>query len=519
MMHEFYHTLGLPDLYDRVGGLNPGLGGLGAYDMISSPYGAKGDQRYPGSLSPWSKLDIGFSQAVEITQNGTYTIRPSNFFPDYFIIKKGFEHEGEYLLIENRLNVGIDKDLWNNGVLIYKIDETLRITSNKGRGYPGMAGWPGNGQHYQVALMQADSEYDLEKGKNNGDPRDYYRFPGQKLGPGPAQKDSSGNGDYPNTDGYGYGDIQTSHITIDNFREAADKGTYTFRVSFGYQPPCQDFLLDIKTDDYPDEISWTLTQDSNNKVVLEGEGNGRSDVCLAEGECFTFVIKDKYGDGMCCEYGEGYYTGFLDGRPISGFNGGKTFKDSATHKFCVGSAGVAQAAPPPSKSPTPLPTKQPTPMPVPNPSGAATHPSVPSSVPQQPSNSPTTAPKPACKHNLDVLIRTDNRPQDTTWEITTESGIFVTGYKSPQAIAANPLAADTTYKWSVCFNWSGYNLSLKIYDSGSNGITPPGGFLIRLDGADLPFDGKVIGNGRTVQLRVGRRLGLGAPEDKTQQSF
>ncbi|KAL3941024.1 MAG: hypothetical protein SGARI_000744, partial [Bacillariaceae sp.] len=334
MIHEFYHTLGIPDLYDRDGGLSPGLGGLGAFDMISSPYGARGDQRYPGSLSPWSKLDIGFTQAVEIKQNGTYTIRPSNSFPDYFIIKQGFEHEGEYLLIENRLNVGMDEHLFSNGVLIYKIDETLRISSNRGRGYPGKASWPGNGQHYQVALMQADGDYDLEKGKNNGDKGDFYRLPGQELAPGPARKVSTANGNYPNTDAYAYGDVQTSRITIDNFREAATKGTYTFRVTFGDQAPCKEFLLDLKTDDYPDEISWTLTQDNTKKVVMEGKREGKSKTCLEEGQCFTFVIKDEHEDGMCCQFGEGHYTGSLEGKQIPGFKGGKDFKKSKTHKFC-----------------------------------------------------------------------------------------------------------------------------------------------------------------------------------------
>lgn len=200
MMHEFYHTLGLVDLYDRDG-VSPGLGGLGAYDMISSPFGANGDQQLPGSLSPWSKLDIGFANAVEIIHNGTYTARPSNEFSDYFIIKKGFDDEREYILIENRNNVGMDEALWSNGLLIYKIDETNGVSGNRRRGYPGMDGWPGNGQHYPVALLQADGDYNLERGQNNGDIGDFFRLPNQKLEPGNGEKLSTQHGNYPNTDG------------------------------------------------------------------------------------------------------------------------------------------------------------------------------------------------------------------------------------------------------------------------------------------------------------------------------
>jgi M6 family metalloprotease-like protein len=202
MMHEFYHTLGAPDLYDRDGGLSPGIGGLGAYDVMSSPYGAKNDQTLPGSMSPWTKIDLGFTQAREINTNGTYTARPSSDFPDYFIIKDGFKLGGEYLLIENRLNTGFDQGLLGNGILIYKIDETSEFPANERRGFPGQAGWPGNGNHYPIALLQADGKYDLENGKNNGDATDYFNSADQKLEPGNGELVASSQGTYPNTDGY-----------------------------------------------------------------------------------------------------------------------------------------------------------------------------------------------------------------------------------------------------------------------------------------------------------------------------
>ena len=226
MMHEFYHTLGLPDLYDRdrpyVGTPGKGgLGGLGVYDMMACPFGTNNNQMYPGSLSPWSKIDMGFIQTpIEIIQSGTYTIRPSNYYPDIYEIKRGYnqnpykknenddgaEYMGaERLLIENRHNSGYDSSLWTSGILIYHIDEASNgHNGNKNHGYPGQDGWPSNGEHYPITLLQADGLYELENAINNGDINDFYKYPTQKLAPGNGELIATEEGIYPNTDRYVY---------------------------------------------------------------------------------------------------------------------------------------------------------------------------------------------------------------------------------------------------------------------------------------------------------------------------
>jgi len=220
-MHEFYHTLGLPDLYDRdlpyasIAGKG-GLGGLGIFDMMASPFGANNQQEYPGSLSPWSKLDMGFlKEAIEITKSGTYTARPSNDYPDIYSIKRGYHpsgnegRRGEQLLIENRQNTGFDASLWTGGILIYKIDETQDHNGNKKHGFPGQKdapeanmAWRSNGLHYPIALLQADGKYDLEEAINNGDAGDFYNRIDQILQPGNGELVATDLGTYPNTDRY-----------------------------------------------------------------------------------------------------------------------------------------------------------------------------------------------------------------------------------------------------------------------------------------------------------------------------
>ncbi len=68
----------------------------------------------------------------------------------------------------------------------------------------------------------------------------------------------------------------------------------------------------IKPDDYGSEVTWEITDDNNNVVVSGGpfpDFNRRKrqrNICLTEG-CYTFTIYDSYGDGICCDYGPGFY--------------------------------------------------------------------------------------------------------------------------------------------------------------------------------------------------------------------
>jgi M6 family metalloprotease-like protein len=158
IVHEMMHTLGLPDLNDN--GQNYVGKGLGIFDIMSNPNGRSGSQTYPGFLSPWSKMQVKWLEPIPIEYDGLYTIEASEETNQIYIIQKGYP-EGEYLLIENRQPIQWDGLLWNGGLLIWHIDEAADFQRN--RGYPGQSGWPGNRNHYRVALEQADRHYDLEK--------------------------------------------------------------------------------------------------------------------------------------------------------------------------------------------------------------------------------------------------------------------------------------------------------------------------------------------------------------------
>ena len=85
----------------------------------SNPYGQGFRLQVPGHLSPWCKMQMGWITPVEITNDGTYTLRASELYEDYFMISQPFEAEGEYLLIENRQPLLFDARLWQPGTFVF----------------------------------------------------------------------------------------------------------------------------------------------------------------------------------------------------------------------------------------------------------------------------------------------------------------------------------------------------------------------------------------------------------------
>jgi hypothetical protein len=78
------------------------------------------------------------------------------------------------------------------------------------------------------------------------------------------------------------------------------------------------FVLSLTTDDYATETSWDITDPGGNVVEDSGSDYRNSSEiiwkkCFPEGQEFIFTLYDSYGDGICCDYGEGSYTISYDG--------------------------------------------------------------------------------------------------------------------------------------------------------------------------------------------------------------
>jgi M6 family metalloprotease-like protein len=169
--HETGHMLGLPDLYDTDGG----SAGVGVYGLMGDSWGVTGDQLNPPHLSAWSKVALGWITPTRADTPGTYALPQVEATPAVVRIDTGFP-SGEYLLIENREPTGTERTLPQGGLAIWHVDEAK--PDNNSEGYLGQPGWPENGRHYEVALLQADGRYDLERGVNHGDATDLYHAGG-----------------------------------------------------------------------------------------------------------------------------------------------------------------------------------------------------------------------------------------------------------------------------------------------------------------------------------------------------
>jgi len=113
-------------------------------------------------------------------------------------------------------------------------------------------------------------------------------------------------------------------------------------ITVNSSPNGAHVVIDIFTDNYPDETTWELYYDGN--VIASGgpynldQTHIENEVCLEYGNCYDFVIYDSYGDGMSYNNVTGSVTiTFLWGSQIDTLVhfGGDEFTTSRTENFCI----------------------------------------------------------------------------------------------------------------------------------------------------------------------------------------
>jgi PKD repeat protein len=115
-------------------------------------------------------------------------------------------------------------------------------------------------------------------------------------------------------------------------------------VSITTSAPCtqNEVIMLLNFDNYAYETSWDL-RNLNGAVVASGSGYTQNQggtsltqtFCLPAG-CYSFNIYDSYGDGICCLYGQGYYS--LTNASGTTIASGGAFGYSESTTMCVGGA-------------------------------------------------------------------------------------------------------------------------------------------------------------------------------------
>lgn len=129
-------------------------------------------------------------------------------------------------------------------------------------------------------------------------------------------------------------------------------------------------LLKIRTDGYGEEIYWELKDDLGNVLDRGGNqfvgpnGGGKFPLGVGPGPgaypknalikdtlylpangCYSIHFVDGYGDGMCCQYGNGYFRLHNLDNPVTPIISGGEFEAYDRHAFSVDDLSVATAQP------------------------------------------------------------------------------------------------------------------------------------------------------------------------------
>lgn len=110
---------------------------------------------------------------------------------------------------------------------------------------------------------------------------------------------------------------------------------------FAQCPPGNDQItVTIVPDNFPNETTWDIRNNSTNAVVASGTSNSAT-ICLPQGVCYRFTIYDSYGDGICCAYGNGSYTISVNGNQVA--TGGNFTTQQSVYFNCPPGTSCHQA--------------------------------------------------------------------------------------------------------------------------------------------------------------------------------
>ena len=100
--------------------------------------------------------------------------------------------------------------------------------------------------------------------------------------------------------------------------------------------------LTINPDNYPEETSWEFFNESTGQMVssgfLKNDNQYVESICIDYNQCYSLYFYDSYGDGICCDWGNGNFmvTNSLGQQLVA--NSGE-FDDKIVELFCPNEIG------------------------------------------------------------------------------------------------------------------------------------------------------------------------------------
>ncbi len=125
--------------------------------------------------------------------------------------------------------------------------------------------------------------------------------------------------------------VYTASLVVEN-ANGTDSIAKVVEVNIGEV----ELELAITTDNYPTETTWAIFSNTGEEI-RSGGGYGQANtfyseiICLSY-DCYEFVIYDSYGDGICCDFGNGSYS-LSEGMQIHASGG--DFGSSESTDFCL----------------------------------------------------------------------------------------------------------------------------------------------------------------------------------------
>jgi hypothetical protein len=135
---------------------------------------------------------------------------------------------------------------------------------------------------------------------------------------------------------------QDNNITLNlldiNSQQDEDLTNNSATISTDLDSNYDIITLVINADNYPEETSWKLLDETNHIVATGALDDDTEvfteDICVDYNSCFSLYVYDSYGDGICCGFGFGDFLVLDSSGNIILSNSGE-FDNLAQEVFCL----------------------------------------------------------------------------------------------------------------------------------------------------------------------------------------